>query len=129
MFDTFASNGSFACVSADTPSLPPPPVPWTETTVASEAKRLLDDALASLTECGHLVPYIAESRNFRWLIEYAGAFIREGWIAADGQNAQSPAGTFLRCQQGQRLVEWAVMKAEQEAQTARDVEAEKGGRP
>lgn len=91
-------------------SLPQLPA-WPDTPDAPELRRILDETEARLRQCGHLVQHVAESRNFRWLVEYAAAYVREAWIAADGQNADSTAGVFLRCERGRHAVEWASQKA------------------
>jgi len=56
-----------------------------------------------LREIGHTVPHTPETERLRWLVEFAGAFTREAWIAADGQDAATPDQVAQRCSQSMRL--------------------------
>ncbi len=68
------------------------------------AKGRLDEALERLRGIGHAIPHTPETANLRWLVEWAAAFVREAWIAADGQRSARPQDVAERMSQSQRML-------------------------
>lgn len=74
----------------------------------------LSAAEIHLRAIGHDVPHTPETEKLRWLVEFAGAFCREGWIAADGQNAATPEEVAKRCLASMKMVQTVTARVRAE---------------